>query len=244
MVVRRFEGEPTTLVWIHGLGEQAASFEPIVRHPRLAAYTHVVPDLAGYGRSVADATLGSLARRAQALAAWLRELPPAVVVGHSMGGVLAILVAEQLAVRGLIDVEGNLSRGDCTFSARALAAGRVAFRTHGFAALRDEMLASSDPALRGYGVAISQTSDATFYSDAEDLVRLAVAEELAPRLAALACPSLFISGSPGGICERSQQLLAAHAIPHVRIAPSGHWPFLDQPDAFATAVANFVASVA
>src|SRR6185369_6683649 len=122
MMVRRF-GDGPELVWIHGLGEWSLSFDPVARHPALAGFAHVLPDLPGYGRSpwpnggdVDD--VDDLARVADRLAAWIGDRAPALI-GHSMGGVLASLVAERIAVRAVVDVEGNLSMGDCVFSAKA-----------------------------------------------------------------------------------------------------------------------------
>jgi len=57
MIVRRVGSGPD-VIWIHGLGEQAASFDAITQHPDLAGFTHVVPDLPGYGRSAHLATRG------------------------------------------------------------------------------------------------------------------------------------------------------------------------------------------
>src|SRR4051812_35865468 len=102
MTVRRF-GDGPDLVWIHGLGEWSQSFDDAAR--RIDGFTHVMPDLPGYGRSPwpDDAPDGdSLAALAVELAAWLGDrstspgggpTAPAVLVGHSMGGVLATLVA-------------------------------------------------------------------------------------------------------------------------------------------------------
>ena len=113
MAVRRI-GDGPEVVWLHGLGEQSASFDAIARHPRLAGYTHVLPDLPGYGRSPwpdPDPTgRDSLARLASHLARWLADresAEPPVLVGHSMGGVLALLVAERIPVAVV---------GCCTFT--------------------------------------------------------------------------------------------------------------------------------
>ena len=210
----------------------------------LAAHTHIARDLPGYGGTTATSD-DSLAQRALRLAMRIQDQPSPILVGHSMGGVLATMIAEHLPhVRGVIDVDGNLSRGDCTYSGRATAVGRGAFEAHGFADMRAELAASEDPACRGYARAMGETTAATFYRDAEDLVRLSETETLAPRFAALPCAKLFIAGVPRGICARSRQLIADSAVPCVDISPSGHWPFIDRPDAFATAVANFVASLA
>lgn len=244
MVVRRIGAGPE-VVWIHGLGEQSASFDAIALHPQLAGYAHVLVDLPGYGRSpwpAAPAPAGdSLDALADLLAAWLAGRR-AVLVGHSLGGALATLVAERVAVAGVVNVDGNLSRGDCTFSAEAVTYDLDTFVARGFAAMRARVYERglAEPALRGYHAALTLASPTVFHRNATDLVALSAREDLARRLAAVAAPTLFVAGVPGGICERSRALLDDAGVRWIGLAPAGHWPFLDQPDAFASAVADFL----
>jgi pimeloyl-ACP methyl ester carboxylesterase len=152
--------------------------------------------------------------------------------------VLAQLVAEKLQVAGVIDIDGNLSRGDCTFSAQAIAYTREDFAAGGFDVLRDEAYKRgiADPALRGYYAAMRMADPHVFHRHATELVALSESEVLVGRLAALRVPVLYIAGVPGGACERSRALLGNHGVRWVGIEPAGHWPFIDQPDAFAAAV--------
>jgi pimeloyl-ACP methyl ester carboxylesterase len=250
MIVRR-AGSGPEIVWIHGLGEWSVSFEPMVRHPAFAGFTHVLPDLPGYGRSpwpvdAADfATApaeGSLDRLARHLASWLETRPPAILVGHSMGGVLATLITERIPARAVIDIDGNISRGDCTFSAQASGFSLEDFLSHGFNAIRAGVYADGheSSALRGYHAALTAASPHTFYKHATDLVRLSIGETLAPRLAALGAPSLFVAGVPDGVCAYTRELLDRHQVRWIGIEPAGHWVYVDQPDAFASAVAGFL----
>jgi len=246
MMVRRF-GVGPEVVWIHGLGEWSVSYDAIVQHPAFDGLLHTLPDLPGYGRSPWPPGLpagDSLDALADHLAAWLAPRAPAVLIGHSMGGVLATLVAERIPARGVIDLDGNISRGDCSFSARAAAWALEEFVDRGFALLRAEILAEGarDPTLHGYHAALCVASPAVFHQNAVDLVRLSSAETLAGRLAALRCPSLFVAGVPDGICEHSRELLDREGVRWVGIEPAGHWIYIDQPDAFADAVRPFLAS--
>jgi pimeloyl-ACP methyl ester carboxylesterase len=237
MVVRR-TGEGRELVWIHGLGEQSASFDRVVA--LLPGYQHVLVDLPGYGRAPWPAEPASLAAVADRLAAWIGDRRP-ILAGHSQGGVLAHWIAERIPTAAVIDIEGNLSRGDCTLSARAAAFTLADFIAHGFDTIRDEIYKRgiADEALRGYYAALRMTSPQVLHRHATELVALSSAETRVRRLAALAVPVLFIAGVPEGVCERTRALLDAHRVQWVAIEPSGHWPFVDQPQAFATAVANF-----
>jgi pimeloyl-ACP methyl ester carboxylesterase len=250
MAVRRCGSGPA-LVWIHGLGESSVSFEAIVRHAALARFEHVLVDLPGYGRSawpepepgVPSAAYG-LDAVADRLTAWLSAMSPApvVAIGHSMGGVLAQLVAERGAVRAIVDVDGNLTRGDCTFSAQACADPDP---VRALAAVRDSVWSrgQAEPALRGYHAALCFAAPHVFHRQALDLVALSERGDLAARLVALHVPALYIAGVPDGICSASRAVLASLGARWLGIEPSGHWVYLDQPDAFARAVLELVDSV-
>jgi pimeloyl-ACP methyl ester carboxylesterase len=246
MVVRRgpTADATATLVWIHGLGESSVSFEPVIA--RLPSFAHVLVDLPGYGRSPWPSAAPSLGDLAETLSRWLAADPRVVLVGHSMGGVLATLVAEQTHARGVIDVDGNLSRGDCTFSAAAAAYSLADFVSHGFAELRASVYAqgATRSALRGYHAAMCFSAPHVFHHHALELVELSAGGTLSQRLAALAVPKLFVAGVPDGICAASRALLDRHGIPWLGIEPAGHWVYLDQPGRFCAAVEAFVADLA
>jgi pimeloyl-ACP methyl ester carboxylesterase len=206
----------------------------------------VLVDLPGYGRSAWPATLpdgNSLDQLADQLARWIDV--PAILVGHSMGGVLATLVAERRPMRAVIDIDGNLSRGDCSYSAEAAAYAPDGFSIHGFDRICDAVFArgAEEPALRGYYAALRMSSPAVFHRHSIDLVALSEGETLAGRLAALKIPALYIAGAPGGCCERSRSLLDRERIRTVAIEPAGHWPFIDRPEAVATAITGLVDSL-
>lgn len=251
MVVRSF-GDGIDLIWIHGLGEQSASFDTVAKHAALAGYRHLLVDLPGYGRApwVELPPGDSLAYAADLLADWIAARPAddqnlPVLIGHSQGGVLATLVAERTAVRGIVNIEGNLTIGDCTFSAKGAAYSEADFIAHGFAAMRDDVYRDGQiqRALRGYHAALSMASPHVFHRNAVDLVAAAKRGDLGPRMVAAKCPTLYIAGVPNGICATSRQQLRDLGARYVELEPSGHWPFIDQADTFAIETAEFVRSL-
>ena len=239
MSVRRI-GEGPQLVWIHGLGESSTAFDGVVA--AMSGYTHVLPDLPGYGRSAWPSQAVNLDELATMLARWLAESPPAILIGHSMGGVLALMIAERSPVRAIVDIEGNLSKGDCTFSGKAAVYSREDFAARGLGELRHWVyeMGFPDPALRGYFAAMCMASPEMFHQHALDLVALSKAESLPARLAKLTVPALYVAGVPDGICVRSRALLMEHGVKWVGIEKAGHWVYADQPERFVAEVSAFL----
>lgn len=245
MSVRSRGSGSRVLVWIHGLGESGRCFDAIAGHPHLWPYRHVVVDLPGYGRSPWPGTSRGIEATADELAAWLgaRE-DNAILVGHSLGGVLATLVAERHpdVVRAVVDVEGNSTFGDCTFSARIAAVDEAEFVSGGYHLLCQELWAEAgeDPALRSYSASMAFADPWVLWRHAADLVAMSKAETLAARRGKAPVPMLFIAAAPGGVCARSREQLVAAGVAVADVGSAGHWPFVDQPEAFAELVARFV----
>lgn len=245
MVGRRFVGDGATLVWIHGLGESGACFERVVATAPLAERPSVVPDLPGYGRSPWPVRAEGLVDTVEHLADWMRRrvTAPAVMVGHSMGGVLGVLLAERYPdlVSGLVNIDGNLSLGDCVYSSQAADETVEDFVSGGFDRLREAILRDGhdDPARMGYWASLRFADPRTFHRHARQLVAMSREEDLADRLAALGCPSLYIAGSPGGACGRSLELLRTAGADLEQIEPAGHWPFIDRAGEAASLIGRF-----
>src|SRR5204862_2151302 len=96
----RLAGEGPLLVLIHGITSSSRTWERVL--PALAEHhTVMAPDLLGHGHSAkprGDYSLGAYASGIRDLLVALDE-PPATVVGHSMGGGIAMQLAYQFPER-------------------------------------------------------------------------------------------------------------------------------------------------
>ena len=93
-------GHGPVVLLIHGLGGTRATWNPVIEE---LARTHTViaPDLPGHGQSdppAGDYSLGAHASALRDLLVALR-LPPATVIGHSLGGGVAMQTAYQFPER-------------------------------------------------------------------------------------------------------------------------------------------------
>lgn len=244
------------LVLIHGLGESGLCFEGLLAagDPRLAGWHLLAPDMPGYGKSPWPDEPLSLAEHADHLARWMAETldgpagsGPAVVLGHSMGGVIATLLAERHPrnVRALLNVEGNVSLADCGFSSRAVPQARGEFVGGGMERLLDELYrdGQDDPAIRTYYPSVRICDPRAFHRNSVELVEMSRAGGLAERIARLGVPRLYVRGLPRGSGERSRELLDRAGVAWMAVDGSGHWPFLDQPAAFLDIMVEFLGQV-
>jgi|GEM_PF-1739518 len=130
--VRVLPGRAPVVVCLHGLGDSHLAFEEAFETRYLAAASLVVPDMAGHGASpdAPDCSMEAAARRLRALLAHLAQCHglsagPLYLVGHSMGGIPAILYCRDAApgeVAGLILAEASVTRFGSFISAHAEAA--------------------------------------------------------------------------------------------------------------------------
>ncbi|MHC4695279.1 MAG: alpha/beta fold hydrolase [Planctomycetota bacterium] len=111
------------LIMIHGLIGSLVYFDPA---DRIANTTVHTPDLLGYGK-FRDVPAGPLTLQAQvdhvAERLELMGASDVWVLGHSMGGAIAVLLADQRPslIRALINVEGNFTLKDAFLSRKIVA---------------------------------------------------------------------------------------------------------------------------
>jgi pimeloyl-ACP methyl ester carboxylesterase len=242
LAVTGFGGDGPPVLLLHGLMGCAATWAPVAR--RLAAHGRVLAlDARGHGRSGARGPW-TVERMAADAAAVLDATGPAVVVGHSMGGLhgLALAAARPDLVRALVvedmgvDFRGDDGTARAWFAALPRAyASRDALRTAFGVAWGDYMAACAQRCADGW-----QPRTRTEHA-------LAIAGEWAerdftPLLDAVRCPVLLVEADAsvvpaGQMAAMARRLADAR---HVRLPGTGHLVHGTDPDGYHTAVDPFV----
>jgi pimeloyl-ACP methyl ester carboxylesterase len=263
-------GDPPILV-VPGAGETALDWLPVL--PSIASLsTVVVLDRAGLGFSDAS---GHLTIRSQVddLAAVLEQIGPAVLVGHSWGGLLVQLVGWQhpSAVAGLVLVDpshedlfasmpwplriASAALGPATMLAHALgqfprlarpAAHRLAARC---TADPERQAAIERAYLASYARADQVRMigrENRLAERSHQLVRQARAQAVAPDVATVILTAS--TGKPAALQRRAVDLHAevAAALPkgrQVMVNDCGHYIHHDRPDAVVDAIAAVLTEV-
>jgi len=233
-------GQP--IVVLHGLMGRAATWWPVARW--LADHGRVVGlDARGHGRSEARGPW-TTERLAADVVELLAEVGPAVVVGHSMGGLHGLVAASTRPelVRGLVVEDMGVDFVGAP-DARAWF-GALPTRWPALAAVRE--------AFGGYGdymIECVEEREDGWALLAEVAHTTEIAAEWAERhwwdvLPGVACPTLLVEAT-AGVVPTGQMAEMAKRLPYARhvVLPGGHLVHRDAPDAYRATVTDWLTHI-
>jgi pimeloyl-ACP methyl ester carboxylesterase len=256
------------LVLIHGLAEQGAFFWQALIDAFADQYRIVAFDLPGHGSAARPFTgYGLKAQAARVMRAMKSlDIAPAVVIGHSMGGILAGRLAcdypsiiSRLVIYASPIPGGIIGNLPLLWHLRWEAARQLIpllFPGSGWimsrlpADLRRAIIAET---LHAWRVPLSPAKRTAEYIHrssqndpralADSLRGLVIYPNLRRDLPRIAVPTLIIAGERDVLVSRSMTESTAAAIPNARVAlipDAGHAALIDQPDAFIAALSAFL----
>lgn len=223
-----------TAVWLHGAGMGPEMWAA-------AGAAGLRLDLPGHGARP-RAPAPTVAAMAEAL---VPDLPPRFdLIGHSLGGMIALHLAATRPerVRRLVVVDSFLRLGASPLHRAGLDAGRALVAR----LPRPALVGLMGLVERGPARAAARAAGARVDRRAlDDALAAAIAFDARPLLPRIVAPTLVLVGRRNPFSHAQGRALA-RAIPDARfrILPGGHLLPLDDPDAFATAVAEFLTGAA
>ncbi|MEA2157168.1 MAG: hypothetical protein QOE11_3308 [Solirubrobacteraceae bacterium] len=260
----RIGGDGPVILLIHGITGSSAQWASTMELLE-SDYTVIAPDLLGHGESAkprGDYSLGAYASGLRDLLAWL-DVPAATVVGHSLGGGIAMQFAYQFPERcerlGLVNSGGLGREVNIVLRAAALPGAELVLpliaanwsRSVGVAVSdalgRLGLRVGSDMAemARGYASLIDGEARSAFLHTLRAVIepggqrvsavdRLYLAEEV---------PTLIVWGERDPLIPVKHGYAAHEAMPGSRLevfADAGHFAQLDEPVRFAGVLADFM----
>jgi pimeloyl-ACP methyl ester carboxylesterase len=259
-------GDGPLIVLVHGITSSSECWREVM--PRLAdRYTVVAPDLFGHGRSAkprGDYSLGAYASGIRDLLGVL-GYESGTAVGHSLGGGVTLQFAYQFpeyTERLVLTSSGGLGKEvHPLLRAAALPGSELVLPliTSDFVLnvgtsvgrFIERIGLGTGPDLSEFARGYASLADAEARQAFLHSLR-AVIDHGGQRVSALDrlylaenMPTLFIWGEADPIIPIRHGRAAHAAVPNSRlieIPGAGHWPMLDDPDAFAEAVSDFVQS--
>jgi pimeloyl-ACP methyl ester carboxylesterase len=242
------KGEGPPVVLIHGLGGTLHYWYGVMEN--LSLHHHVVAlDLRGHGRS--DGTKGQFtidtwAQDVEALISAL-ELPPLTLVGHSMG----TLVAQQLAVSRPEAVDNLVLSGGISWfeppQRKAYEQRAEAVEADGMDALADDWVAGA-LAPRTHAKLPQLTGmlrEGFLRNDPVSYAKSCRAIAKMPKIPRerIGQPTLLLVGDHDRSTPiaMTEELHSEIPVSRVRVIPAAaHWMALEQPDAIAAAILEFL----
>lgn len=259
------------LVLLHGLGRRWQVFLPLI--PALSLRWHIfAPDLRGHGKSARVPRGYHGTQYSEDITRFLRERisTPAVVFGHSLGGMLGMWVACQYPtlVRALIlgdnmiaaeRIPGpmygtlfsglrDLARKGGSLEQIAAGIGRIKLHVPGTSnpvSIR-ELPGNDEAYLLSWARCVAQADPDTYDMTLDGSALKDWNGETVLR--GITCPTLLLQGSRelGGLMTDADVALATRLLPHhthVKFRNLGHALFIQQPEPVLRAVTNFMESL-
>lgn len=246
------DGEGPALVFIHGLGGTSNVWNA-QRSVLSKSYRVLTYDLTGSGRSDHIGLEFSIEQWADELSTLLDEanIERASVVGHSM----ASLIAQRFALKYPERTTALILAGSLAELAppgkKAIAERAEAVEAKGMGAIADALLVGSLSARtrEGNPVVAGLLREAFFSNNPHCYAghcRALVAGSVKGEQSSIQCPTLVLVGDQDPVTPLAVARQVASEVPHseLRIIPgTAHMTMLECPDAFNTALLEFLASV-
>ncbi|KAL6230166.1 hypothetical protein BDW75DRAFT_223401 [Aspergillus navahoensis] len=245
-IIHKLDDRPPIL-FLHGFGSCKEDLADIVINPALQQYGYIAFDAPGCGHSSSDdysaTDIPFLIATANAVLAHFR-ITKFHLVGHSMGGLTALLLANQHPdqVLSFVDIKGNLAPEDCFLSRQIFN-----FPAEDPEAFLDAFITRTRQTKSFACPLYASTLRARVKADVvrpifESMVQLSDNEDLLGILFGLPCPKMFMFGEENrGLSYLGR--LQEGGVELALIPQSGHFPMYSNPVEMWRRIAAFLEKI-
>lgn len=231
--------QPNQLVFVHGLGCARQGFDGVFNVPELRDNFQLLTlDLLGFGESDKPGFFSyELEAQANIVADLAKSMKPTRtgVIGHSMGGVVGLLVAKQLDADLFINCEGNFVSADAGLVSRRNAnQSEAEFLATGYEEFVSNLESSDDVTLKIWANWCRQTSPLAFYRSARSLVDWSDNGKVTGLYESLR-HKVYVHGDHGEISPVMESMPKdeVYSIPQ-----SGHFMMVDNPQVYYKVISD------
>lgn len=240
-------GEHPPLVFLHGFGSTKEDYADIVLQPALAGRAVLAYDAPGCGEtSTEDLSRISIPFLVETALAALDhfDIERFHLVGHSMGGLTALMLAHRAPGRVLsfIDIEGNVAPEDC-FLSRQIVSHRAEDPERFFDEFIDRTWHSAYFSSPLYAASLRHKVRAGAVRGIfESMVDLSDNGDLMTKFLGLPCPKMFMYGAQNASLSYLPHL-ERHGVELAKIPRCGHFPMYSNPPQMWARISGFLARV-
>lgn len=240
------DGVLAPIVFLHGFGSTKEDYADIVQQPAFAGHAFVAYDAPGCGESQCDdlsrISIPFLLQTALQVLAHF-GIERFHLVGHSMGGLTALMLAHQFPDRVLsfVDIEGNIAPEDCFLSRQIIDYPSNDPETF-FAAFIERARHAPAYASALYSASLRHKVRAGAVRGIfQSMVDLSDNAELMGKFLGLKCPRMFMYGEHNASLSYLSHI-QAEGVRLAQIPDCGHFPMYSNPIAMWQQIADFQAS--
>ncbi len=237
------DGEQAPIVFLHGFGSTKEDYADIIRQASLSDYPFLAYDAPGCGETIcSDLSKVSIGFLVETLMVVLTatEIDKFHLVGHSMGGLTALMFAHQFPNRVLsfIDIEGNVAPEDC-FLSRQIIDFPASSADDFFEQFIERTLYSPAYSSPMYAASLkfkvrAEVVEGIFRS----MVDLSDNADLMDKFLGLPCPVMFMYGEQNSHLSYLKHI-EANGVRLSEIKECGHFPMYANPPMMWREIADF-----
>ena len=237
-------GEP--ILFLHGFASTKEDYADIARLPMFSGRPFIAYDAPGCGESLCSdlSTVGIplLVETARAVLEHM-EVKSFHVVGHSMGGLTALMLAHEEGERviSFVDIEGNVAPEDC-FLSRQIFTYPADDPYEFLADFIERIRQSSEFSSSLYAASLKhKVRPEAVRGIFTSMVELSDHGDLMTRFLGLSCKKMFMYGEQNSHLSYLSRLQEA-GVTLARISRSGHFPMYSNPVEMWDRIAGFIGS--